>query len=521
MSYPKKIVKVRPIGGLVTDIDASEVADEFYTSGNNVHFRSTFAERTQGNAEVYSALTTSPFRNVLNFKVGTTNFWVVQGKTITKVIEGSTESDITIIGGFTVENNGHNVWTSGLLNGIYFANNGKTAPMYWDGSPASKMLELPGWPAGTTCKAMRSFKYHLFAMDLTKPAGDFEMQVLWSNAAEPGAIPQSWTPLATNEAGDNQLSQTEGRIVDGLPLGASFIFYKHLSAFMAEYVGGNNVFNFRPLKAEVGILTRNCVVNYKNKHFVVTTDDIVLFDGLNTQSIVDNRMRDFFFADVNQDTIENTFVVAYPKKNEVWVCYPSTSSSAVEWCDKAIIWDGVANAWGTRDLTPITSHATIGIVSDQTVSENWDDDSNSWNSDTTIWSEQAFSTLNKSLVLIGSDATLQEVDSGSDFDGVPIESNIAKYSMSFTEPNRVKFVRRIVPHFKAELGAEIVCRIGSQMTINEGIVWSPSVTYTVGTSIDIPSFAQGKYLSFEFTSTGGKQWTLIGFDVEAEVRGFY
>ncbi len=54
MSYPKKIVKVRPLGGIVNDIPAFEVAPQFYTSGNNMHFRGSFAERTKGEAKVYS-----------------------------------------------------------------------------------------------------------------------------------------------------------------------------------------------------------------------------------------------------------------------------------------------------------------------------------------------------------------------------------------------------------------------------------------------------------------------------------
>ena len=47
MSYPKKIVKVRPLGGIVNDLPAFEVAPEFYTSGRNVHLRASFAERTK------------------------------------------------------------------------------------------------------------------------------------------------------------------------------------------------------------------------------------------------------------------------------------------------------------------------------------------------------------------------------------------------------------------------------------------------------------------------------------------
>ena len=185
MSYPKKIVKVRPIGGIVADLPASEVAQQFYTAGENMHFRSSFAERTKGHAKVYTGTLTT-LRNLSNCQIGSTNYWVYHGATTSSVVTGATHTDITKVGltGTTVANR----ITSGLLNGVHFFNNGIDAPQFWDGIPANKTADLTGWPASTTCKAMRAFKFHLFAMDISKPAGEFPMQVLWSSAAAPGTI---------------------------------------------------------------------------------------------------------------------------------------------------------------------------------------------------------------------------------------------------------------------------------------------------------------------------------------------
>lgn len=114
-----------------------------------------------------------------------------------------------------------------------------------------------------------------------------------------------------------------------------------------------------------------------------------------------------------------------------------------------------------------------------------------------------------------------EVDSGKTFDGVNINAVISKYAMSFDEPNRVKFLRRLIPHVVADAGTIMFARAGSQMTINDPILWSNEVTYTVGTDIHVDTFAQGKYLSFEFRSDGANPWSLTGFDVEAELRGYF
>ena len=370
---------------------------------------------------------------------------------------------------------------------------------------------------------MRAFKFHLFAMDISKPAGEFPMQVLWSSAAAPGTIPASWTPAATNEAGDVELSQTSGPVIDGLPLRSSFMFYKQHSAYIADYVGGNNIFNFRRAFITSGVLTRNCIAEYRGRHFVVTDGDVILTDGSVSESIVDNRMRKFLFDQLDQTNFEHTFVVAFPKHNEIWICFPSAGST---FCDLAMIWDGVANAWGVRDIPDIT-HAAVGIVSDTSVSEAWNDDSGTWDTDTTTWNQQNFSNADDRLVLAKpNDGTptsskLLEVDSSLKFDGTNISALIGKYSMTFDDPNRVKFLRRVIPHIQAVDGTVVKVRVGSQMVNNDSITWSAEVTFTVGTDMHVDTFAQGKFLSFEFRSDGEGKWTMTGFDVEAELRGYH
>ena len=89
------------------------------------------------------------------------------------------------------------------------------------------------------------------------------------------------------------------------------------------------------------------------------------------------------------------------------------------------------------------------------------------------------------------------------------------------DPTRVKFLRRLSPHIQAVAGTEVKIRVGSQMVNNAAISWSAEVTFTVGTDSHVDTFAQGKYLSFEFRSDGEATWAMTGFDVEAELRGYH
>ena len=521
MSFPKRTVSITPVSGIANDIPASQVPPEFFTSGNNMQFRQTFATRSPGHEEVYTGIL-SELRNIHNLQVGSTNFWVYQGKNTSSVVTEATHTDITIAGGLSVIGQADN-WTSGLLNGVYFANNGIDAPMFWDGIPANKMTVLTGFPASTTVKAVRSFKNFLFGMDVSGPAGAFPMQVIWSDAAEAGAIPSTWTPAKDNLAGDASLSETPGPIIDGLPLGPDFIFYKSQSAYSAQFVGGQNVFNFRRLPITTGVLARNCIADVNGKHFVVTDGDVIITDGQTAVSIIDNKMRKFLFDSLDQDNFAETFVVHYTAKNEVWVCFPTNGNS---FADTALIWDTQANSWGERTV-PLISHAAIGVVDDVVTLETWDSDSEEWDLDHVAWNAQDFSLQDDSLVLAKSDDVVPtssqffQVDKGTTFDGVNINASITKASMSFGEPERVKAVRRIHPHITGDPGTLVFVRTGSQITTDGPTTFAPEQTYIVGTTEKIDTFSQGKYISFEFRSDGLKAWTLESWDVEVEQRGYF
>lgn len=520
MSYPKKIVKLRPTGGIVNDIPPAEVADEFYTQGNNVHFRSGFVERTIGHTPVYGT-PLAEVRGLLNFRRDTSNFWIYPGIDSLNVISGTDHYDITPSGGLTTITP-PNKWSMGTLNGVPFMNNGNDAPVYWAFDPMTETQELPDWPDGTSCRAMRAYKYYLIAMNIDSAAGLFPDQLLWSNSAEPGAVPSSWTPLATNDAGDTILSETPGYIVDGVPMRSSFVVFKQHAAHIMDWVGGNEVFTFRKLFTNSGMLSLNCGTDVNGRLFVVTDGDIILTDGNTTESIIDNRMRNYLFSQLDQNNFESTFVVQNRQKNEVWVCYPSAGNT---FADMALVWDSVANAWGVREL-PQVSCGAIGLVS-PVDTDDWNSDSQQWDLDTTIWNEQLFSLQGDTMVLgqpndvTPSESNLLQIDLGFDFDGDSIDAFVGKYSMAFDEPNRVKGVRRIIPHVVANNGVELSVRIGTQMVSEGDITWQSPKTFIVGTTQYLNFDCQGKFISIEFSSQGGLPWKLTGFDVEAEVRGYY
>ena len=129
-------------------------------------------------------------------------------------------------------------WTATNLNGIVIATNGYDTPQMWpltNGLPSKThpMIELSNWPATPTasisgsalqkCSVLRSFKTFLVGLNWTRTDPEPRL-VKWSTEASYYNAPQTWDEAdATLDAGEYELADTPGEIVDGLPLGLSLI----------------------------------------------------------------------------------------------------------------------------------------------------------------------------------------------------------------------------------------------------------------------------------------------------------
>ena len=520
MSYPKKIIKVRPTGGIVNDIDPSEVGPNFWTDGNNVHFRDGFAVRTTGETAVYDDLQ-DDIRHIRNLQAGGVNYWLYFGIDSVYVVETTNHTDIspslsTI--------SALNQWTSGILNGVPFGNNGVDTPQYWGLDTGTAMAELSNWPSGASCYSMIAHRYNLFALGWFDGSGDYPMDIHWSNSAEPGTIPTAWTAAATNDAGSISLSATPGAIVHGAPLRGSLIVYKQHSAYSVDYIGGQYVYDARKLFITVGMLNRNCAAEVNGMHYLLADGDVVVTDGNTAQSVVDKRMRNWLFNQLDQSNFEGAFVVPYRQQNEVWVCFPSSGNTA---CDLALVIDTTeGRTLGIREL-PSVYHAAVGVIDDTADSQVIDDQSQIIDTDHSLINQQSYKEANDSLVLAYSDdasptdSKLFQVDVGTDFNGTGITANVKKHKMTFDEPNRVKLIRRLIPHVDAAASTDIICRVGSSMSADGSTTWEAEQTYTVGTDEHLDFLTQGKFISVEARSSGGAAWTLLGFDLEGELRGYH
>lgn len=510
MSYPKQTIELRPTRGFISDTPAHEVGPDFYTQMTNVIVRGGFPQRLPGKRTAYALamaiVNPSRILHALNCEFSGTNYWLIfEDNNEAWAIEGANATRISLALTPTTRPDG---FSSTLLNGVPVISNSVDDPVFWSGS--GNLATLTDWTATESCQFITAFQYHLFALNLSGPGGTFPSLLKWSDAAEPGTIPDSWTPGASNEAGDVELSDSPGGLVCAYPMRDSLTIYKRSATYQANYVGGNNVFNFRKVQSSHGALARRAVCDINGQHLAVEDGDIVLSDGSTRRSIGESRVKDWFFNQLDQDHYTNLFCSYNRSRAEVLIGFPSSGN---EFCDTGLVYNVAQDSFGVRELEQ-AAHAPVGVVNDATVSNTYADRTETYSDAVGTYGSSSVSMARDSMVVLGFN-TLWLQDA-SDLENKT--AYLGKYSMSFDLPERVKLLKRI--HVRASNYGTLFVRAGSQMTPDGSIQWSSEVTLTEPQQI-VNCFAQGRYISVELRSAGSDVWRVTGLSLEIELRGYH
>lgn len=511
MSYPKQLVRLSPKGGFISDVDPAEVGMDHFTGMGNVICRNSYAKRIAGKRSTYTTAlaTAAPTQLVhaINAESSGTNYWLVfEDDGTAWAIEGSNATQIDNLLLSAVGDPWRH--SSALLNGLPIYSNGTDEPVYWAGA---NLVTLTDWTATESCEFITVFKYHIFAMDISGPGGEFPNLVKWSAAAEPGTIPNSWTPASSNEAGSVELSDAPGAVLCAYPLRDTLVIYKRSAMYGATYVGGNSVYSFRKLQSSSGCLTRRSVCDINGKHFVVSDGDILITDGTNRVSVGESRVKDYFFNQLDPDNYLNTFCAYNRAKDEVVIGFPTSGS---EFANTALVYDIARNAFGVRDM-PAVTHAPVGYINDSAPSNNWSDRSDTWAAAVDTWGAASITGATDKMVFVHTDE-LEEQDTT---DATSVAASVGKHDMTFGNAERVKFLKRIHIRSNGDYGTLLV-RAGSKMQPNDSTTWSNEVSITSPEQV-VNLFAQGRYISVEMRSTGSTRWELTGIDLEIEQRGYF
>lgn len=505
MGMERMILRLAP-SGLVYDVPPDGVDPNVFTGGSNVVFRDGLPVRAGGQLAVYGTPLHEPHL-LVNLQGPLANYWIYPGQSAVGVLDGVSHADISPTPALT-PTQGFNQWTGGELNGIVCLNNPYNNPIYWPGTMAQDCQYLPGWPAGTKAKVLRPFKYHLFALNVTDTNGIFSDLVVWSDAAEPGAVPQTWTPAPDNQAGFFALAAGGGNIVDAVQMRDVLFAFMDSSTWAIQYVGGNAVFAARKVLETSGILAPNCAVEIKGSLVVLTDSDVIVFDGQQALSLIDKKMRRFLFSQLDPVNYRNAFVTKNWVESEVWVCIPTVGNVKP---NLALVWSRDENAWGLRTIN--YSCASAGLVSPNTGVRDWDESAQSWDNASLIWDSSTYRVTSES-ILAAQGTTLQSVDGDVTDNGVPVVSYLQKVGLGLGNIQQRKLIKRVWPRMSGVTGTVVDIRVGAHDEPNGQVTWADPVAFAIGADEKIDTFAEGRYMALEIASNSVQPWTLTGIDVE-------
>lgn len=502
--------------GVIFDQPPQELPVNAWSDSANIRFRENGAERFKGEKALFTTPVQTPYW-LQQYNQGGNRWWIHAGLTGIYADNASGRSVITPATPptGTVDDR----YTGGVLNGVLVVNNGVDVPWYWGGTGVAATISA--WPSTTRAAVMRPFKNFLVTCDVTKNVGTtndrYPHMVKWSAAAVPGAIPTSFDETdVTKDAGEVDLAEEPSLMVDMLPLGDMNVIYKEQSMWAMTYIGAPQIFRFQRLPGNVGALARGCIADTPKGHVVLTAGDVILHNGQGPTSIITAVMRKWLFNQIDSTNRKRSFVCTNPAANEVWVCFPELGKSA---CTKAAVWNWADGIWSIRSLNNVTYGASGQI--DYSITSTWIASGDMWADASNAWNQDELSPAQSRLLTVSTSPVINAIDVSATWNGSAYTSRLVRTGLSYDMPDRVKLLKAFYPRFDAAKGTKVQIEFGSQNDIEQSVMWSSPVVYTVGSTYKADSFACGRFLAIRLTSLDNQPWRLRSYDVDIVPMGYY
>lgn len=501
-------------GGLAPDQIDYNLPDGFFSDGRNVRFRDESAEKVKGTQAVMGSLSVTAIW-AKPVGDGATSYWVYGNEAVVYATDGTTHANISSASYNCPLNTGY---TGGAFHGHMILNDTALVPQRWIPGLANIIQPLDNWPASTFCKVIRSFGDFLVALKVTQ-SGVYNPRLLrWSDAAAFGALPGSWDYTdPTNLAGITELGQTEDELIDCLPLRDSNIIYKQFSTYLMQPIGLPDVFAFRLLFEQAGMLSENCAGAFGPSHFVLTDSDIIVHDGSSAQSVADRKVRRWLFNRISASRYQRTFVVANHREREMWVCFPESGN---DFPNLALCWSWADGSFHVRELGTRIAHGEEGIVIGTELT--FDGLVGSFDSQVGIFDENSVSPSARRLVLWRGEAKQAlQAETGETFNGMTMTAYIERSNMGLTrDVGSIKRIRRVFPKIIGTSGDVLKVYIGARQTIDGAVTYRGPFNFTIGVDYKIDCRVTARWLSLKFETAVTNNWRLAGFDVEFDPAGW-
>lgn len=439
-------------------------------------------------------------------------------------------------------------WNNGfvsfaILNGLLVVNSASDGLFYWGGTGAP-LLAAPGWDTTWKCKQIAAFRYQLIALGMTEDTNEYPHKIRWSTSAAEGDVPTIWDPQADNDAGDDILGETEGVIVGGTLVRDQLYIIKEDAVYAMRWIGGQYIHQVTRLEGGTGTRNPKGFCEMRGVLVVLTTSDVILFDGQNSKSLLDARARRAVYNAVSEGNWESAQVFYNPSTHILFMSYPT--SNATLRLGFSLLYNREENTLSVYllkngygfDLALIDY--VVGVPQWDDISPLISGPSPRWIVDGT-WDEQIDASWNKGVISPSNAQTImyESDDAGTEYwmvfrqgntnsDGtakackagrtsMPIEGIPGLAQLNWVWP---EISGKLVDPVDANVEVPVIMRFGGQETPEGQITWDPTQyqVYPDRTQTIDPRVT-GRYISWEVSSEGVGEWSLGGLTFSWESAG--
>ena len=201
------------------------------------------------------------------------------------------------------------------------------------GTPAAVLSNAPTGNDGIVVTEER------FLMALG--AGGNPRLVQWSDREDN----TTWTPSATNEAGDLELN-TSGTVMRGLSVRGQTLILTTRDAHAASYIGPPYVYGIERVGTSCGLAAKQAAVVVDQGAFWMGVNAFYTFQSNAVQEL-QSDVSDYVFNDINRAQVSKAFAMSNSMFGEVTWFYPSAASTEN---DRYVTFNYVEGTWYTGNL---------------------------------------------------------------------------------------------------------------------------------------------------------------------------
>ena len=373
------------------------------------------------------------------------------------------------------------------------------------------------------CKSMRAFRSFLVALNIKRGGVSYPRVVKWSTEAGIQGVPSSWNETtSTVDAGEYELADSKGDILDGLQLRDTFMIYKEDATYSMSFVGTPFIFSFRQLSPTIGAIAKNCVAEFDGGHAIFGKGNFYINDGQRLKPILPQKLKEYVFTEIDGAQINKCFVAADYGRTEILFCF-TADGAATNHPNKAIVWNYITNTFTIRDL-PDLAHMGYGNVGNPTTSTTWASTATSWAGTTGPWT-MSYDLQDKVLIFADpSNTKLYRDRSGNQENTTDMVSHIERTGLSMNgqgqpDHSTVKRISSIWPKMSVSGSDSINVYLGTQMSTEGGISWNAPVAFDPNSQSKVSVRGTGKLYAVRFESTTDMDWELDGYSIEVDNVG--